>query len=334
MTLSTLLSLIAEPKLPKFPESPLFWFPRDVSVTSRHVDHVWNFMIWMSVICALGIFVVMFYFVHKYRAKSRAANEVPEPVSEHNTTLEITWSVIPLIVCIMLFVWGFKGYVDLRTPPKDALEIHATAQKWKWTFENTCPDGSLLPDENLHAPVNTDVRVIIQAVDVLHALYLPNFRQKMDAVPGRYTDLWFNVREAGTYPVFCAEYCGTHHSDMLSNVIIHQPGEYEKWLQKACDDANKLSGAALGEKIYNTRGCSTCHSIDGTPKIGPTWKGMFGRTENITGGAPIKVDENYIAESIRDPQAKVVQGFGPVMPLTPLKDKEVEGVIAFIKTLK
>ena len=326
--------MVADPKLPKLPESPLFWMPRDASVTSRNVDWVWDFMVWLSLVSVIGIFVAMFYFVWRYRATSRAANELAEPSSEHNTTLEITWSVIPLVICIALFVWGFKGYVDLRTPPKGAIELHATGQKWKWTFDHTCASGSVLTDDTLHAPVDTPVRMIIGSVDVLHSLFMPNFRTKMDAVPGRYTDLWFQATEAGTFPIFCAEYCGTQHSDMLSNVVIHPAGEYEKWLKDACDKADNIDGAPRGEMIFNKKGCNACHTVTGAPGIGPTWKGLFGKTENIAGGASIKVDENYIRESILDPQLKVVQGFPPSMPQTKLSDRDVAGVIEYIKSLK
>jgi cytochrome c oxidase subunit 2 len=336
MTLTTLLGLIADPERPKLPESPLFWMPRDASITSRNVDWVWDFMVWMSVLCAIGIFVVMFYFVWRFRAKSRAANELAEASSEHNTTLEITWSVIPLVICIALFVWGFRGYVDLRTPPKDALEIHATGQKWKWSFDHTCPSGDKLSEDKLHAPIDTPVRVIISSMDVLHALFIPNFRTKMDAVPGRYTDLWFQATEAGNFPIFCAEYCGTAHSDMLTSVVVHPPGEYEKWLQEECGKADDKVGAPRGEMLYTKKGCDVCHSIDGSTKIGPSWKGLFGKTQSFVSGPPVQVDENYLRESILDPQAKIVQGFTPAMPpfQGQLSDRDLTGLIEYIKTLK
>lgn len=335
MTFSTLLAQAADPKLPKLPDSSLFWMPRATSVTTRNVDWVWDFLVWMSSLCAIAIFVVMILFVRKYKAKSRAANELAEPTSEHNTALEITWSVIPLMICIALFVWGFKGYVDLRTPPKDAMEVHATGQKWKWTFGHKCPSGRTLTSESLHAPLDTPVRVIINSVDVLHSLYMPNFRTKMDAVPGRYTDLWFQATEAGEFPIFCAEYCGTSHSDMLSNVVVHAPGEYEKWLKEACDADDRLEGAPRGERLYKEKGCDVCHSIDGSTKIGPTWKGLFGKSEGTSAGT-ITVDENYLRESILDPQAKIVNGFPPSMPpyQGQLTDKDITGFIEYIKTLK
>ena len=334
MTLS-LLALLADPKLPKLAPSDSFWLPADASVTSRNIDWVWDFMIWCSVLTALGIFVAIFHFITKYRAKSRAANEIAEKSAEHNTALEITWSVLPLFVVIALFVWGFKGFMDLRTPPKDSMELHANAQKWKWTFDYKCPSGTLT-DDTLHVPIDRPVRMLISSVDVLHALYIPSFRTKMDAVPGRYTDMWFQATRAGDYPIFCAEYCGTSHSDMLSHVIVHPAGDYEKWLNKACVDADSKVGPERGKDLFDRQGCSTCHTVDGTPKIGPTWKGLFGKMEMMTDGKPYKVDENYLRESMMDPTAKVVQGFAPAMPpyKGKLSDKDIDGLIEYIKTLK
>jgi len=330
-----LLALLADPALPKLPPSDTFWLPADASVTSRNIDWVWDFMVWMSVLTALAVFVAIFHFCTKYRAKSRAANEAVEKSAEHNTALEITWSVLPLFVCIALFVWGFKGFVDLRTPPKDAMELHANAQKWKWTFDYKCPTGGMT-DDTLHVPIDRPVRMLISSVDVLHALYIPNFRTKMDAVPGRYTDLWFQATTAGEYPIFCAEYCGTSHSDMLSHVVVHPAGQYETWLKTACEKADSMVGPERGKKLFSQQGCETCHSIDGTPKIGPTWKGLFGKSESLADGSSATVDENYLRESMMDPSAKVVKGFAPSMPTYKgkLSDKDLDGLIEYIKTLK
>ena len=331
-----LLALLAEPStLPVSPPSDSFWLPVDASVTSRNVDWVWDFMVWMSVLTALAIFVAMFHFVTKYRAKSRAANELAEHSAEHNTTLEITWSVLPLFVCIALFVWGFKGFVDLRTPPKDSMELHATGQKWKWTFDYKCPSGPIT-DDILHVPIDRPVRMLINSVDVLHALYIPAFRQKIDAVPGRYTDLWFQATRAGDYPLFCAEYCGTSHSDMLTHAIVHPPGEYEKWLEDTCKKADGPPSAEAGQVLFTKQGCDVCHTVDGTPKIGPTWKGLFGKMETMADGSSHKVDENYLRESMMDPAAKVVKGFAPSMPTYQgkLSDKNITSLIEYMKTLK
>jgi cytochrome c oxidase subunit 2 len=333
--MTQLLALLAEPTLPKLAPSDSFWLPVDASVTTRNIDWVWDFLVWISVLTALAIFVAMFHFVTKYKAKSRAANEHAEKSSEHNTALEIAWSVLPLFVVIALFVWGFKGFVDLRTPPKDSMELRANAQKWKWTFDYKCARGGMT-DDTLHVPLDRPVRMVISSVDVLHALYIPSFRTKMDAVPGRYTDLWFQATKPGDYPIFCAEYCGTSHSDMLSHVVVHPAGEFETWLKGACEKADSLVGPERGKKLYTQQGCDTCHTIDGTPKIGPTWKGLFGKSESFADGSSHQVEENYLRESMLDPSAKVVKGFAPSMPTYKgkLSDKDIDGLIEYIKTLK
>ena len=329
MTMTTPLLLLQPAKLPKLPESPNVWMPLDASVTAGDIDWLYMFMVWMSVIFAAGIFAAMVYFVWKYKATSRKKNEHAEPSSDHNTTLEITWSIIPLFIVIALFVWGFKGFVNLRTPPKGAMEIQATGQKWKWLFEY--PHGS---EDALHVPVDRPVRIVIHSVDVLHSLYIPNFRVKMDAVPGRYTDLWFKATQVGEFPIFCAEYCGTSHSDMLARVVVHEPGGYEKWLDEMYKKSIDIPLPELGKLVYEKQGCSVCHSIDGTRIVGPSWKGIFGKQESFVDGSSLTIDENYLRQSITDPTAKVVAGYTPSMPLTKLNDRQISGVIEYIKTLK
>lgn len=330
----TLLAFAGEPAsgLPKSPPSSTYWMPLDASVTTRAVDGVYDFLYWTAVVFTVGVVASGAYMVFKYRAKSRRANEQAEKTPDHSTVLEVTWSVLPLFLLIAFFILGFKGYVDLRTPPKGAMEIRATAQKWKWIF--TYPGG--FTDDTLHVPVNEPVRIVINSVDVLHSLFVPNFRVKMDAVPGRYTDLWFQATKTGEYPIFCAEYCGTSHSDMLSRVVVHPPGGYEAWLQEQQDKLLSMPPEELGKLLYEKQGCSTCHTVDGTPKIGPTWKGLFGKQSSFTDGSSVTVDENYIRESIVDPNAKIVQGFVPSMPTYQgkLKDAEIDGIIAYIKSLK
>jgi cytochrome c oxidase subunit II len=330
MTMTTPLFLLQPAQtLPKLPETPELWMPLDASVTAADIDWLYMFMVWMSAIFAAGIFAAMVYFVWKYKAPGRKQNAQAEPSSDHNTTLEITWSIIPLFITIALFVWGFQGFVNLRTPPKGAMEIQVTGQKWKWLFEY--PHGA---EDALHVPVDRPVRVVIHSVDVLHSLFIPNFRVKMDAVPGRYTDLWFHATKTGEFPIFCAEYCGTAHSDMITRVVVHEPGGYEKWLEKKLLESQNKPLPELGKDVYEKQGCAVCHSIDGTPRIGPTWKGLFGRTENFVDGSSLTADENYIRQSITDPTAKVVTGFPPSMPLTKLSDRQITGVIEYIKTLK
>jgi cytochrome c oxidase subunit 2 len=299
-------------------------------VYSEGVDSLFNLLVWISVISAAGILAAMVYFCAKYQAPKRGAKALSQV--DHHNTLEITWSVGTLVVCLAVFAWGFKDYLSERTGPKEAYEIHAQGQKWNWTF--TYPNGFV--DSTLHVPVNTNVRIVIRSIDVIHSLYIPEFRVKMDAVPGRYTTLWFNATKEGTFPVDCAEYCGTHHSDMLSEVTVHDARGFEKWLADAAKAMDNKPPVELGELIYKTRGCANCHTTDGSPKVGPSFKGVWGRKETLASGESISVDENYVHESLMEPQAKVVQGFAPVMPTFKgqLSDKQIAGVIAYLKSLK
>jgi cytochrome c oxidase subunit 2 len=329
--ISTLLaSILAGDSVPKSPPSDDFWMPTNASTFAENVDGLYDFLYWLSVISCVGIFIVIAFFIVKYKAADRGQNEVGDNTSHHNTALEITWSVIPLFILIFVFVWGFKGFVEMRTPPKDTLEIHAKAMKWSWSF--TYPTG--YQDPNLHVPIGKDVRIILRSEDVLHSLYIPAFRTKMDVVPGRYTDLWFNATKKGEYPIFCAEYCGTSHSDMLAKAFVHEAGGYEQWLAKA--DIFEGTPAELDKKMYNERGCKTCHSTDGSKLVGPSWKGTWGAERKFADGSTGKVDENYVRESINDPSGKIVEGFAPSMPTYQgqLSDDEINGIVEYIKSLK
>lgn len=324
-----------DPQNQRFPASDSTWMPKQASTAAPFIDWLYFLLYWISVVSAVAIFVAMFYLAIKYRAPERSSKDKPiTNVSTHNTTLEISWSIAPLIIVVAIFVWGFKGFVDLRTPPKGAMEIQTVGQKWSWSF--TYPNG--YSDNVLHVPVNTPVRLVISSVDVLHSVWIPNFRVKMDAVPGRYTDLWFEATEVGEFPLECTEYCGTSHSDMLTHVVVHAPGEYEKWLKEANKPPTLPDGSpdypAWGKVLYEKKACGTCHTTDGSPKIGPSFKGAWGRKEQTSGGE-VTVDENYVRESLFDPQAKIVNGYPNSMPTFKgqLNDQEIAAIVAFLKSL-
>jgi cytochrome c oxidase subunit 2 len=217
-------------------------------------------------------------------------------------------------------------------PPVNSYEIQVVAKKWSWSF--IYPNGHV--DNQLHMPVDRPVTLVMSSDDVIHSLYVPAFRVKMDLVPGRYTKTWFEATEVGTYPLFCAEYCGTGHSTMNSSVIVHRSGEFEKWLEDAADFMKDLTPVEAGQILYSRRGCAQCHSVDGTAMVGPSFKNAFGSHQMMTSGEEILVDENYIRESILEPQAKVRSGYRAVMPTYKgqLKDEEISALIQFIKSLR
>jgi cytochrome c oxidase subunit 2 len=312
-----------------------FWFPPQSSTFAGRVDGLFFYIFWTSTIFFVGIMATAAYFVIRYRRRDGVK---AGQTSSHNTALELTWSILPGLLLIPMFYFGFTEYMDARTPPAQAYEIQVTAMKWKWLF--TYPNGHV--DEDLHAPVGVPVRLTMRSEDVIHSLFIPDFRTKMDVVPGRYTTNWFQANEAGTHQIFCAEYCGQQHSSMKASVVIHEPGQFETWLANADKDDPSVPPAKKGEKLFNLRGCTQCHALEAKPGMaGPSFKGdsgsgIFGETHTMTDGTTALVDENYIRESILDPEAKVVRGFKPQMPSFKgkISDKDITNLIEFIKSLK
>lgn len=305
-----------------------FWFPPQASTTASTVDWVYYFIYWVCVFFTVLITGAAIYFVIQFRSKKNA----PPAAAAHNTVLEITWTVVPGIISVFIFYFGLTGYMDTRTAPDDAYEIHVTGQKWSWTF--TYPNGAITGE--LHIPVHRPVRLIMTSNDVLHSFFVPAFRTKQDVVPGRYTEEWFEATETGEFQVFCTEYCGTDHSAMLTTTFVHTEAEFEEWLRKAGDIHEGHTPVEAGEILVKQRGCLVCHSLDGSTKTGPSYKGMWGKTESLADGSSVKVDENYVRTSILEPQAQIVAGFPGSMPTFKgqLKDKDITAIIEYFKTLK
>jgi len=306
------------------------WLTPDVASTiASKVDAISYFILLVSVFFFFLIFVLMMIFVVKYKRKT---NLDKTSSVDHNLTLEIVWTVIPSILLFVMFVWGFQVYLEMAIPPKDSMEIKVTGQKWFWTFDY--PTGASSPGE-LVVPVNKPVKVLLSSKDVIHSMYVPAFRVKMDALPNRYTTLWFEANKIGEYPMYCTEFCGTEHSTMRAKVRVVSAEDYQAWLDTVSAGGEGVAPEVYGETLYKKYACSTCHSLDGSAMPGPTWKGIWGRQENTSAGS-IKVDENYIRESILTPNATIVNGYQPVMPSYTgiLKDKDIEAIIAYIKTLK
>lgn len=305
-----------------------FWFPAPSSTNAAAVDTLFNFILAVSVLFFALIVGLMVLFVVRYR--SRRGHQA-EPTVDHNNMLELAWSVIPTVLVGVIFAWGFLGYVSARTPPGDSYEIQVVAKKWSWAF--MYPNGHV--DNNLHVPVDRPVTLVMSSDDVIHSLYVPAFRLKMDLVPGRYTKMWFEATKVGEHPLYCAEYCGTGHSTMNARVVVHPPGEFDTWLENAANFLDELSPVEAGEVLYTRRGCVQCHSVDGSSKAGPSFRDVFGTEQLMVDGQKVLVDENYIRESILEPQAKIRVGYRPVMPTYQgqLKDDEIAALIQFIKSL-
>ena len=306
-----------------------FWMPKAVNAAADGSDVMFYAVLGLSFFFFFAIAAAVIGMVIKYRHRP---GHKAMPSSAHNDAMEITWTVIPTIICVFLFIYGWRSYLTLQTAPTKAVEVQVQAWRWQWEFKH----ANGVTDENLHVPVDTDVRMVMTARDVLHSFFVPVMRVKQDLVPRRYTYAWFHATKPGVYRMYCTEYCGQRHSQMSRRVIVHEPGGYERYLADKSALQNSLSGPALGEQLYKAKGCAGCHSIDGGAGAGPTWKGVFGHEVELADGSKVLGDETYLRSSILAPQKQLVKGFGPSMPSYEgqLTEKEISGLIEFMKTLK
>jgi len=307
-----------------------WWFPSQASTFASDLDALYGVIAWISFFTFLGLMFATFWFCFVYRRTAK--NQRAQKHIVHNVKLEVIWTVLPIILVLIYFWYGFRGFLHMAIPPADAMEIRVTGKKWLWQFDYP-KDGITLLNE-LTVPVGRPVKLLMSSEDVLHSFFVPNFRTKMDVIPNRYTSIWFEATKTGSFQVFCTEYCGAGHSKMLATLTVVSEDEYAQWLQNPGGDIDSMPLDQLGERLYTSKACNTCHSLDGSKLTGPSWKGVFGSMEKLEGGSSVNVDENYLRESIIDPAAKVVAGFQPVMPTYKgsLKDREIDALIEFIKS--
>lgn len=278
----------------------------DILNTQQGVDTAFMVIFVISLVMLVGITVAMIWFVIRYRRSKQ-----PQPLSDkdNNLWLELTWTVIPTILVGAMFWYGWAGYLALRNVPPGAFQVKAIGQMWSWHFEY--PNGKA--SAKLVVPAGKPVKITLTSRDVLHSLYIPAFRVKRDAVPGMENYLWFNAQRPGSYDIFCAEYCGVGHADMLSTVEALPQHEFDEWYQGSGEVAKQDKGRELLVKY----GCLGCHSLDGSKRVGPTLQGLWGRQVTVIAGSQektIKVDEAYLIRSILKPGAEIVKGYPPVMP--------------------
>ncbi|MCU0656988.1 MAG: cytochrome c oxidase subunit II [Polyangiaceae bacterium] len=309
------------------------FLPQARSPYASSVDGLFVFLVVMSVIMFVLITGAAGYWTMKYKRKEGDEKKLSKPTM-HNISIEIFWSVGPLLFCIGLFHVGAKQYMDARVAPGDSYVINVAGRKWAWEF--TYPNGKVSSD--MHVPIGKPVKLVMNSQDVIHSFFIPDFRVKQDVLPGRYSTIWFKAEQPGTSVVYCTEYCGMSHSDMLSKVVAEEPAEFQKWVDFDPYGDPALSLAQVGEKLYADKACVGCHSLDGTvkPGGGPSFKGLWGKTETFADGSTALVDENYLRESILVPGAKIVKGYQPVMPSFQgsLKERHLAGLIEFIKAQK
>jgi cytochrome c oxidase subunit II len=292
------------------------------------VDLTFIIILGISVFFLVGITAVMIYFVFRY---SRKRNPKATNI-EGNTKLEIIWTVIPLILVLIMFYFGWLGYKPMRQVPDGAIPVKATGQMWSWMFEY--PNGK--KSSELVVPLNQPVKLDLISLDVLHSLYIPAFRIKEDVVPGRNNFMWFTAQIEGEYDLFCAEYCGDRHSYMISKVRVLPEADYNTWLTQSDIPADEHPGLTLMKQ----NACITCHSLDGSKIIGPSFKGIYGHEiDVITNGQERKVivDDEYIKSSIYDPNADVVKGYNQGMMISykqTLNEEDVAKIVEYIKSLE
>jgi cytochrome c oxidase subunit 2 len=297
-------------------------------LSGRVVDNVFLYILIICVFLLGLITFLMIYFVIRYRREKH-----PKPVDiEGSTWLEITWTVIPTLIVLTMFYYGLTGFEFLKKVPEGAMVVKVIARQWSWLFQYE--NG--LQDPELRVPVGKPVKLLLTSKDVIHGFYAPAFRIKQDAVPGMTNTLWFQPTEVGTFDVLCSQYCGLEHSHMLTKIVVLPQEAFTKWyLGKKEPVAAK--GPLPGFQLYQTKGCVACHSTDGSPRVGPTFKGLFGMKEKVISGGKaetVVVDEAFIRKFILEPNVVHIEGYPPIMPKISMTDEELTTLVDYIKSLR
>lgn len=306
-----------------------FWLPPAASTIAAEIDFVWWYIYALDVVFFILLMGAMVGLFVKYRQR-REGEPTADIKGSH--TLEFVWAAVPSVFLVVMFWFGFTGWMNYAVPPADSMEVRVLGQKWDWNFQYTDTEsGKSFLSPELKVPSGTPVKLVMQSQDVLHSFYVPDFRIKRDVIPNRYTVVWFEAPHEGVHNVFCTEYCGDGHSKMIEKVTVMDPQEYRSWAQDEFDGG----GTMTGEKLYAIKGCAGCHSIDGSAKVGPSFQGLYGKQESLSDGSTVQVDDDYIRESINVPAAKIVAGYAPSMPpyQGQLSDEEINLLVDYIKNL-
>ena len=309
--------------------------PLAASAQAKPIDWMWNLeLIFMSFFFAL-IVVPMAYSLIVFRRKKGDTSDAEH--MEGNTTLEIAWTIVPLFIVTAFAYLGAVNLAETRRVDPDAIVVKVTGIQWSWKFEYPPVDGVSVVSDELHLPAGKQVLLQMTSLDVIHSFWVPEFRVKQDLVPGRITELRITPTLEGNYKVRCAELCGTSHAYMEKPVVISSQEGFDGWMAEQVKLAEKAAATpeGRGKALVDANGCVACHSINGSPGIGPTWFGLFGSEVELTDGTAVIADEAYITESIKAPQAKIVAGFeNQLMPTYGFTDEQIADIVAYIKTLR
>ncbi|HET6437419.1 MAG TPA: cytochrome c oxidase subunit II [Anaeromyxobacter sp.] len=323
----------------------MLFLPEQASEYSRSVDQLHYFVILTTMVAAAGVFGAALVFFIRYR---RRTDTDSTPHVTPRAIHEVFFIGVPLSFFLLWFAIGFPQFITLRTPPKDAMNVYVQGKKWMWKFAYPGGPSSL---DVLRVPAGRPVRLLITSRDVIHSFFVPELRLKQDALPGRYTDAWFQADRPGEYEVLCTQYCGLGHSAMRAGLVVMPAPEFDAWMTAqrrgiaASQDESPIPGEAVrpasnvvteGQRIAAEQGCLKCHSVDGSRHIGPTWLNIYGRREKLTTGKMVVVDEPYLTKSMMDPGADIVAGYQNVMPTYQgkLSPPETAAIVEYIKSLR
>ncbi|HET6545689.1 MAG TPA: cytochrome c oxidase subunit II [Rhodanobacteraceae bacterium] len=297
--------------------------PRASSLAGS-VDTLFYALVALCAVVVIGVWVAMIWFAVKYRHGS-SANRSGR--LKHGPGVEWLWTLIPLALFMIVFAWSIQLFAELETPPADALTIDVVAKQWMWKVEHA---GGQREIDELHVPLGKPVRLLMTSQDVIHSFYVPAFRVKQDVLPGRYTELWFTAIEQGSFPLFCAEYCGTDHARMGGKVVVMAPADYARWL---AGHAGAGSLAMQGAAVFRRSGCSGCHGANASVHA-PDLDGLYGRAVPLADGSSAIADERYLRDSILLPQKQIAAGYQPIMPSFQgqLDEADVLALIAYIES--
>jgi len=297
-------------------------FPAEASTIAPWVDALYFFLLLITVVGIILVGVLVFTFSLRYR---RERNPVATQV-EGSTLLEATWTIIPLALFLVCFVWGALLYFRIYNPPTNSMNIYIVGKQWMWKAEHP---GGQHEINSLHVPTGRPVQLTMISQDVFHSYSIPEFRVKREVIPGRYTTVWFNATDPGTYHLFCTQYCGTLHSGMIGDVIAMTPEDYERWAQQS---TSGMSLAQNGERLFASMGCNQCHNGTAAAR-GPNLAGVYGSKLTLANGSEVLVNDAYLRDAILNPSQHVTQGFAPIMPTYQGQISE-DGLIDLVEYIK
>jgi cytochrome c oxidase subunit II len=297
-------------------------FPREASTIAPYADALYFFLLLITVIGLILVATLVFGFSIRYRKeKSPVATQV-----EGSTLLEATWTIIPLALFMVAWIWGALLYFRIYNPPTNAMNIYVVGKQWMWKAEH---EGGQHEINALHVPTGRPVQLTMISQDVFHSFSIPDFRVKREVIPGRYSTVWFEATTPGTYHIFCTQYCGTKHSAMIGQVTVLTPEDYQKWTQES---TSGMSLAQNGERLFASMGCNACHSGSATAR-GPNLAGVYGSKLQLANGSQVVVNEAYLRDAILNPSQHVTAGYAPIMPTYQGQVSE-DGLIDLVEYVK